>query len=262
MNDLKSFLDDRVERFNEPGFIANDPVQFPRRFSDKRDIEIASLLVSTISWGKRPMILRNADRLLGMLGNEPYNFVADGDFSTIPDGNIHRTFFSRHLLYYLNGLRELYRRHGSLEDFASACGACSSEAPAWHLAEALSAVLAEANAACSHSTGGADRCLPAKPATSALKRFNMALRWLVRNDGIVDIGCWSALKPSQLYIPLDVHVGNVSRGIGLLTRSQNDRRAAEELTAALRSLRPDDPVAYDFALFGLGESGEFEAEQS
>lgn len=260
MDNLKNFLDERVVRFNEPGFIADDPVQFPRRFSDKRDIEIASLLVSTISWGKRPMILRNAERLLGLLGNEPYNFVADGDFTTVPDGNIHRTFFSRHLLYYLNGLRSLYRRYGSLEDFAHACGACSAEAPSWHLAEALSCVLADANAACRHSTGGPDRCLPSKPSTSALKRFNMALRWLVRDDGIVDIGCWSAIRPPQLFIPLDVHVGNVSRGIGLLTRTQNDRRAAEELTCALRRLRPDDPVVYDFALFGLGESGEFDGE--
>ncbi len=96
------------------------------------------------------------------------------------------------------------------------------------------------------------RCLPLGLDKSALKRFNMALRWLVRDDGIVDMGVWKALKPSQLFIPLDVHVGNVSRGLGLLDRKQNDRRAVEELTATLRTLRPADPVVYDFALFGIG----------
>ena len=251
-DDLKSFLDSRVEQYNVPEFVADDPVQFPRRFSDKRDIEIAALLISSISWGKRPMILRNSDKLLAMLGNDPYAFVASGDFASIPEGNIHRTFFSRHLLYVLNGLRSLYSRYGSVEDFARAVGAPHSEAPAWTLAAALSGYIAEANRSCGYTLDGPDRFLPSKPDSSALKRLNMALRWLVRNDGIVDIGCWSALKPSQLFIPLDVHVGNVSRSLGLLSRTQNDRRAVDELTAALRTFRPDDPVAYDFALFGIG----------
>ena len=87
----------------------------------------------------------------------------------------------------------------------------------------------------------------------------MALRWLVRRDGVVDMGIWTALSPAQLYIPLyiplDVHVGNTARDLGLLSRRGNDRRAAEQLTEALRSLRPDDPVFYDFALFGLGVEG-------
>ena len=84
----------------------------------------------------------------------------------------------------------------------------------------------------------------------------MALRWLVRNDGIVDMGVWDFIKPSQLYIPLDVHVGNVSRSLGLLARRQDDRRAVDELTAVMCRLRPDDPVVYDYALFGIGIEGK------
>lgn len=252
-NKIRHLLDRYAGEYNTPSFIGNDPVQFPRKYTDKRDIEITALLVSTISWGKRAMILRNADKMLGLMHNEPYRFVTEGDFSEISSQNIHRTFFSRHLIYYLNGLREIYKHYPSLEDFAVASGAVAAEAPAWELAKDLNAILCDANG---NKTEEASRCLPSKPESSALKRLNMALRWLIRNDGIVDIGCWTAIRPDRLYIPLDVHVGNISRRLGLLTRQQNDRKAVIELTDTLRRYRPDDPTVYDFALFGLGVSGE------
>ena len=251
---LKTRLDELVGRYNVPEFADNDPVGFPRSFSDMADIEISSLLTSTIAWGRRPMILRNAERMHALLGHEPAQFVLHGDIEAVGDDNIHRTFFGRHLRYYLRGLRELYRRYGSLEDFAVAVGAPQSEAPSWVVADALGRLLADANAEC--PLDGPNRCLPADMKTTALKRFNMALRWLVRDDGIVDIGCWTALKPSQLYIPLDVHSAGTARALGLLDRRANDRRAVEELTANLRRLNPDDPTVYDFALFGAGIAGE------
>lgn len=249
-DELKDTLDGLVERYNIPSFADDDPIQFPRRYSDKRDIEISSLLTSTIAWGRRPMILRNAERIDAILNHAPADYVLSGDIDAIPDDNIHRTFFGRHLRYFLRGLREVYSRYGSLEDFAVAVGAPSAEAPSWLIADALGRLMADANATC--PLDGPTRCLPDKPDASALKRFNMALRWLVRRDGIVDIGCWSAIKPSQLYIPLDVHSANTSRALGLLTRRQNDRKAVEELTGCLRGFRPEDPVIYDFALFGFG----------
>ena len=252
-DNLKYLLDSMVERYNVPGFADADPVQFPRRYSDPRDIEISALLTSTIAWGRRAMILNNAERIDTLLGHEPYHFVMEGDIDRIDDSNIHRTFFGRHLRWFLRGLRLTYSRHGSLEGLAAASGATVSEAPSWHLASALNALLAEAN--CTAPLDGPSRCLPDKPDKSALKRFNMALRWLVRNDGIVDIGSWTALRPSQLYIPLDVHSASTSRQLGLLSRQQNDRKAVEELTATLRRFRPDDPTVYDFALFGAGEAG-------
>jgi len=254
--DIKEVIDELAVRYNVPSFVDNDPVQFPRRYEDQRDIEITAFLISIISWGKRSMILRDSERLLQILGNRPYDFVKFGDIDSISEDNIHRTFFGRHLRYALRGLREIYRKHDTLEDFAAHIGADKAEAPAWELAKGINAVLTEANCSCPAPLDGPSRCLPDKPDTSALKRLNMALRWLVRNDGIVDIGVWSLLKPSQLYIPLDVHSGNSARTLGLLNRRANDRRATEELTAALRSFRPDDPVIYDFALFGAGEAGE------
>ena len=121
-------------------------------------------------------------------------------------------------------------------------------APAWALAEAINERLATANPDGTRLS----RCLPQNLRTSALKRLNMALRWLVRTDGIVDIGIWRLLTPDRLFIPLDVHVGNTSRQLGLLRRRTDDRRAVDELTAALRQFNPDDPTVYDFALFGIG----------
>lgn len=252
MVELKRRLDALVEKYNVPGFVDDDPVQFPRRYSDKRDIEISAFVTSVISWGRRPMILRNADRIDAIFEGSPHRFVLEGDLDSIGDGNLHRTFFGRHLRYMLRGLREIYSRYGSLEGFAAAKGVEKSEAPAWALAEAVNAVFNDVNLRCERPLDGPTRCLPSETGNSALKRFNMALRWLVRDDGIVDIGAWELLKPSQLYIPLDVHSGRTARNLGLLNRSANDRRAATELTEALRKMNPDDPTIYDFALFGAG----------
>lgn len=251
MNDeerqLKILLDTETERINSPEFIADDPVQFPRRFSDVRDIEIAALLSATLAWGNRRMICRDCDRMLSLVDNQPYRYMMDEGYEDLPDMNIHRTFFASDLRHYLRGLRKIYAEHGSLQDFARSIGMDRAELPSWHLVEAMNRELALANGGRSDS-----RCLPGNTETTALKRVNMALRWLVRNDGIVDLGVWDVIKPGQLYIPLDVHVANVSRLLGLLTRRSNDRKAVLELTGRLRQMRPDDPVFYDYALFGIG----------
>ena len=249
-NDLKELLDYESKRINHPDFIAEDPVQFPRRFSDRRDIEIVSLLVSTIAWGPRAMICRNAERMLAMMDNQPYHFVMEQAYEDIPDGNIHRTFFARDFRHYLRGLHAIYSGFPTLDDFAASVLSGVASHHSWHLAEAINDRLRRAN-------NGHDncRCLPLGLDKSALKRFNMALRWLVRDDGIVDLGVWSSIRPSQLYVPLDVHVGNISRQLGLLDRKANDRKSVEDLTARLRRFNPEDPVVYDFALFGIGVTG-------
>ncbi|MDE7153885.1 MAG: TIGR02757 family protein [Muribaculaceae bacterium] len=255
---LKQKLDRAVETINRPDFIGADPVQFPRRFSDKRDIEIVSLLTSHIAWGNRKMICNNCEKLLKMLDNQPYHFLMEGDIESFdPDRNIHRTFFGRDLKYFLRGLRSIYAQHGSLEEFALSGGSADSEAPAWHLASLINCQLQQANQGKEKSV----RCLPENLGQTPLKRLNMALRWLVRDDGIVDMGVWQGIKPSQLFIPLDVHVADTSRTLGLLERRSNDRKAVVELTDCLRRFDPTDPVKYDFALFGLGiNNGSVEGE--
>ena len=249
---LKSLLDEAAERINCSDFIPADPVQFPHRFCDKRDIEITSILISTISWGIRHMILRDLFRLLVFIDYKNYDFIKDGDFNAInPEQNIHRTFFGRDLIYFLNGLRLLYSNYGTLEDFALKSNATEDNYPAWKLVESLNKLFASANEGQFKSI----RCLPGNLKNTPLKRINMALRWLVRNDGIVDLGVWTAIKPSKLFIPLDVHVGNTSRRLGLLTRNANDKKSAIEITEKLREYDSADPIKYDFALFGIGIEG-------
>lgn len=250
--EIATLLLEEANRINRPAFVKDDPVQFPRRFDDQRDIEIASLLVSVISWGRRPMILRDAERMLSLMDSQPYRYMMEGGYEDLDPGlNIHRTFFARDMQWYLRGLREIYSRYPSLDAFAAAKRVGDEKAPAWKLAEEVRSIVEGVNGATTCS-----QCLPTNLASTALKRLNMALRWLVRNDGIVDIGVWQSIKPAQLYIPLDVHVGNTARGLGLLDRSANDRRSCDIVTSEMRKICPEDPALLDFALFGIGIEGK------
>ena len=250
--EVRDLLDSEAARINNVSFIDEDPVQFPRRFSTLQDIEIVAFLSAIIAWGKRKMICRDAERMLSLMDNEPYRYVMDEGYEDLdPRQNLHRTFFGSHFSYFLRGMRRIYKDFGSLDAFSSSIGAGDSDAPSWKLVEEMQKVMCDVN-------GGAfcSQCLPVNLGQTALKRVNMALRWLVRDDGIVDMGVWRSIPKSRLYIPLDVHVGNISRELGLLTRKANDRKSVEMLTEILRTLRPDDPAVYDFALFGIGVEGK------
>lgn len=246
--DIRDLLDSEAKRINSPEFIDNDPVQFPRRFSDVRDIEIVAFLASIIAWGNRKMICRDAERMLNLMDNEPYRYVMDEGYEDLNlEMNLHRTFFGKHFQYFLRGMHRIYKDYGSLDAFSAAVMAGESETPSWKLVEEMQRVMSDVN-----NGETCSQCLPVNLQQTALKRINMALRWLVRDDGIVDMGVWKSIPKSRLFIPLDVHVGNISRELGLLSRKANDRKSVEMLTGLLRTLRPDDPVIYDFALFGIG----------
>lgn len=245
--DIRLLLDSEADRINNPDFIDRDPVQFPRRFESLQDIEIVSFLAAMLAWGNRKMICRDIERLLGLMEHRPFDYVMDRGYEDLDPGlNIHRTFFASHLQHFLKGLNKIYTEFPSLDAFAQQNKIGNENAPAWKLVEKLNEELYKANGE------NSSRCLPLNLKNSALKRINMALRWLVRDDGIVDMGVWKSIPKSKLYIPLDVHVGNVSRELGILERRQNDRKSVEELTQTLRELRPEDPAIYDFALFGIG----------
>lgn len=245
--DIVELLESEASRINNPGFIEKDPVQFPRRFERKEDIEIVSFLSAMLAWGNRKMICRDIEKMLALMDHEPYRYVMEQGYEDLdPKLNIHRTFFASHLQHFLKGLRRIYKDYGNLDSFAASFKLGEEEAPAWKLVEKMNEVL------CVENGETSSRCLPLNLKQSALKRVNMALRWLVRDDGIVDMGIWKSIPKSKLYIPLDVHVGNVSRELGLLIRKANDRKSTEELTQVLREIRPEDPVIYDYALFGIG----------
>lgn len=254
MENLKEYLDSLVAKNNTEAFIKDDPVQFPHRYSDIRDIEIVSFLVATIAWGNRKMILNSANKMLDMMGKSPYDYVMSGGFEKIDEGIcVHRTFFGRDLKYYCRGMKHIYNQLpvgsyqltvNSFEDVFF-----NEEHDVWKGIGNFRKLMAEANGCTSKHIS--NPCCEAPMKGSACKRLHMALRWLVRDDGIVDLGIWKKLKPKDLMIPLDVHVARVSRDLGLLNRKSNDRMAVELLTEHLREFDAEDPVKYDFALFGV-----------
>ena len=245
---MKDYLDSLFIKYNTPSFIDNDPVQFPRRYSEKNDIEIVSFLTATIAWGKRSMILNSANKMLNIMGKSPYDFIMSEGFKDLdPDKCVHRTFFNRDFVYYCKGLKHIYSEYQSLEDIFT----LNDNHDVWRGIQNFRDKIQEVNDGIT-SVHISNPCCDNPKKGSACKRLHLALKWLVRDDGIVDIGIWKKLRPSDLMIPLDVHVGRISRELGLLQRKSNDRTTVEELTSKLRELDPNDPVKYDFALFGYG----------
>lgn len=245
--ELKSFLDEKVEKYNRPSFIESDPISIPHMFSSKEDIEIAGFLAATIAWGNRKMILRNAGRMMEHMGNAPYSFIMNHDDSDLErfSGFVHRTFNDSDMTFFIRSLRNIYTKHGGLEGIFDRYKTKDSLQPAIHMLSCIFFELPHQSRTLRHVSD------PFKG--SAAKKINMFLRWMVRMDNKgVDFGIWEKISPSILSCPLDVHSGNVARKLGLITRKQNDGRAVAELDDNLRELDPSDPVRYDFALFGLG----------
>jgi uncharacterized protein (TIGR02757 family) len=250
--ELKKTLDRLYLEVNRPDFIPFDPVQFPRRYQSIGDKEVAAFLSATIAWGRRDMILKSAEKMFSLLGKSPHEFIMEGKYKKFAENsrgfNIHRTFFESDLRYFCKGLKTCYAKFGSLENlFASA-------ADVWEGISLFRETMAEANSLAANSLAG-NKALYSKhisnpAADSACKRLHLALRWLVRREGPVDLGLWKSISPSSLFIPLDLHVGRTARQLGLLQRRANDKKAVISLTEKLRAFCPEDPVKYDFALFG------------
>lgn len=250
--ELKEFLDEKVDKYNNTDFIGSDPISIPHRFTRKEDIEIAGFLSATIAWGNRPMILRNADKMMGYMDGSPYEFVINHtkrDLDRI-DGVIHRTFNATDLKYFIEALAHIYTDKGGLEGIFNQYKTDESLQPAIHQLKKIFFGFPHPERTTKHISD--------PMAGSAAKRINMFLRWMVRRDTCgVDFGIWRNISPSILSIPLDVHSGNVSRELGLLARRQSDAKAVAELDSVLRDFDNADPVKYDFALFGVGVSRKF-----
>lgn len=252
--ELKSFLDFKVRQYNTPKFISTDPVQIPHRFGKKEDIEISGFLTATIAWGNRKSILTNAGKMMELMDNAPHDFIMNHNPEDLArfDGFVHRTFNSTDLAYFIESLRNIYQNHGGMEDIFSKYQEGDSLQPAIHQFKSVFFELPHEKRTEKHVSD------PLK--NSAAKRINMFLRWMVRdNTGGVDFGLWNSISASVLSCPLDVHSGKVARKLRLLKRKANDAKALTELDHNLRKLDPEDPVKYDFALFGLGvfEKGQF-----
>lgn len=246
-NELKEFLDTKVELYNNPKFIESDPIQIPHAFSKKEDIEIAGFLTATIAWGNRKSIINNATKLMKLLDDAPFDFIlnhTEGDLEKLKPF-VHRTFNGNDCIQFIKSLQHIYKNYNGLESVFNTHAETDSLQNSISKFKTTFFEIEHLSRTQKHISD------PLKK--SAAKRINMFLRWMVRQDNAgVDFGIWTKLSPSQLSCPLDVHSGNVARKLGLLTRKQNDGKALLELDTALRKLDSKDPVKYDFALFGLG----------
>jgi len=245
--ELKEFLDEKADLYNRPSFIGSDPISIPHLYTLKEDIEIAGFLAATIAWGNRTMILNSARRMMMLMGNSPYDFIMSHSEDNLEriEGSIHRTFNSEDFKSLIRGLRHVYLSHHGMEDVFNRYKTDGSLQPAIH---EFRRIIFEP-----HHDKRAEKHISDPFKGSAAKKINMFLRWMVRSDNRgVDFGIWKSISPSVLSCPLDVHSGNVARKLGILTRKQSDAKSVEELDASLRHFDSNDPVKYDFALFGLG----------
>ncbi|WP_034922172.1 TIGR02757 family protein [Gillisia sp. CAL575] len=250
--ELKEFLDSKYVQYNNFNFIESDPISIPHKFSLKEDIEIAGFLAATIAWGNRKSIIKNANKMMDLLGNSPYDFILNHSDSHLEplDDFVHRTFNGLDFQTFIKALKHIYLNHGGLESVFSTIDTNGSLQQ--NISE-FKSIFFEIDHLSRTEKHVSD---PLKG--SAAKRINMFLRWMIRKDNAgVDFGIWENISPSLLSCPLDVHSGNVARKLGLLNRKQNDAKAVFELDIALRKLDKNDPVKYDFALFGLGVFEKF-----
>lgn len=247
IDNIKDFLDDKVKQYNTLDFIDSDPIQIPHQFSNKEDIEISGFLAATIAWGNRKMIINNANKMISLMGDSPYDFIMNASPKQVEhiNGSIHRTFNSDDFKYFIQSLRNIYQNHNGLEGIFTTY---QTEDSMQHAISEFKTIFFEID-----PLERTKKHISDPLNNSAAKRINMMLRWFIRQDNQgVDLGIWKNISPAKLSCPLDVHSGNVARKLGILTRKQNDAKALKELDSKLREMDSKDPVKYDFALFGLG----------
>jgi uncharacterized protein (TIGR02757 family) len=247
-SELKEFLDEKSDHYNQPGFIENDPICIPHSFKKKQDIEIAGLFAATLAWGQRRTIIRKCKELLAMMDNAPHQFVlhhSEADLKPLLQFK-HRTFNATDAFYFIEFLGWFYKDHKSLEEaFRFDMKDASIENGLINFHNIFFSLEDHPHRTKKHVS------TPERKSTC--KRLSMYLRWMVRTDNRgVDFGLWKKIKPSQLVCPCDVHVDRVARKLKLIKRKQTDWQTALELTENLKIIDPNDPIKYDFALFGLG----------
>ena len=252
--ELQDFLNEKVDIYNTPDFITDDPLQIPHRFSLKQDIEISGFLAATIAWGNRKSIIKSADKILDIMANSPYDFILnfkDSDVNSIREKAVHRTFNGEDLWYFFSSLKSIYTKYDSLEPlFVLKEG----EENMYHAFHRFREGFLELN-----PLHRSSKHISSTYKNASAKRLMMYLRWMARKDNRgVDFGLWQQINPKFLSIPLDVHTGTISRKLELIKRKQNDWKTVEELDTVIRTFDPNDPAKYDFALFGLGVTNELE----
>ena len=246
---MKEYLDKLVKKYETKDFIKDDPVLFAHKFRDKKDIETASFIAALFAFGKREAFIGKLNTLFALMENKPYDFICEfSKNSHLLDGFVYRFVKDTDLICFFNALEKLYTKDKMTLEELFFEGEKRGK---------MLSYVSEYFYLCQRHAPGLGFChLFARPDKGgAMKRMNMFLRWMVRK-GPVDLGLWDFIKPCELLIPLDVHVGKVSRSLGLLDRKANYFKSVLELTQKLKEFDPDDPIKYDFALFGAGVNSD------
>lgn len=229
--ELKEKLKVWADKYNDPVWFERDPVAFPTLFAGKmakgqaclQDVEIAGLLAGHLAWGRREMIVRDSERLFSEMCWKPYEYVMEGHWRD-DSSSLHRTIKWSEIAAICSRLKDIYSHTGSIEE------------------------MTVAEIRCDIFGSSPDR-------NAANKKINMFRRWMVRDDGKVDLGLWKKTSKRSLLIPLDVHVRQSALELGLTARKSVDLRTVVEITDAFLEIFPDDPCKGDFALFGHGIAG-------
>jgi uncharacterized protein (TIGR02757 family) len=254
-NTIKDFLNKKVDQYNQPSFIKDDPVSIAHLFSKKQDIEIAGFFAAIFAWGNRTTIIQKSKELMQLMDMAPYDFVrnhVDNDLKKLTSFR-HRTFNATDLLYFIDFLHFHYSKNKSLEAAFS-----QGLQPTDNTIEKGLEAFHHYFFSLEEFPARTKKHIATPEKGSTCKRLNMYLRWMVRRDKAgVDFGIWENISPSQLVCPIDLHVSRVAKRFNLLTRKQTDWQAALQLTEYLRTLDKNDPVKYDFALFGLGVAEKY-----
>lgn len=251
---LKEFLDAKVEEYNQPDFIPNDPITIPHLFTKKQDIEISGLFAAVLAWGQRKTIINKCKLLMQMMDNAPYEFILNHSSDDLKPFEVfkHRTFNFTDALYFIAFLKDFYKNFNSLEEAFN-----PGLKEGWDAEKGL-IHFHNTFFSLEYAPHRTRKHIATPERKAACKRLNMYLRWMVRKDRKgVDFGIWGSILPADLICPCDVHVDRVSRKLGLIKRKQTDWLTAVELTKNLKEFDPVDPVKYDFALFGLGIEEKF-----
>jgi len=246
-DDIKNLLEEKYHKYNNSDFIQTDPIQIPHKFSQPENIEISAFLASTIAWGQRKSIINNSNKMMELMENNPIEYlknVSDKEIEKIK-GITHRTFNSEDFKYFVKSLQNIYLNCGGLQQvFEDGYNQYNTVKDAIIYFRKIFFKLPYPE-----KTG---RHIANVEKNSAAKRINMFLMWMVRRDNYgVHFGIWRSIPPSSLMLPIDVHTGNTARALGLLTRTQTDWKAVEEVTESLREFDKNDPIKYDFSLFGI-----------
>jgi uncharacterized protein (TIGR02757 family) len=250
--EMRELLERLHDRYNNESFIEADPISVPHSFTRPVDREIAGFLAATIAWGNRRAIVQSAHRMMRYMDNAPEDFVrnaTEADMEYLRT-YVHRTFNGVDFQDFVRGLRHIITEWGSVGNYFETRYEEHGDLRPVFSDFRRDFFAAEHDAHCEKHLSSIDK-------GAACKRLCMYLRWFVRHDDRgVDFGMWRRIPMSALYMPLDIHTGRMGRNLGLLNRKQSDWKAVEELTASLRELHADDPVRYDYSLFGLGISGD------